>query len=32
MLWEGISDIYREVDVIGGIPNVAFQQIWMDLT
>lgn len=32
MPWEGISDIYREVNVIGGIPNVAFQQMWMDLT
>lgn len=32
MPWGGISDIYREVNVIGGIPNVAFQQMWMDLT
>ncbi|KAI1629101.1 Alpha/Beta hydrolase protein [Exophiala viscosa] len=32
MPWEGISDIYREVNCPGGIPNVAFQQLWMDMT
>jgi predicted acyl esterase len=32
MPWEGISDIYREVNTTGGIPNVAFQQLWMNLT
>lgn len=32
MLWEGISDLYREVNTTGGIPNVAFQQLWMNLT
>ena len=32
MPWEGISDIYREVNAPGGIPNVAFQQLWMDMT
>ncbi|GAM88184.1 hypothetical protein ANO11243_062150 [Dothideomycetidae sp. 11243] len=32
MAWEGISDIYREVNMPGGIPNVAFQQLWMDMT
>jgi predicted acyl esterase len=25
MIWEGISDIYREVNAPGGIPNVPFQ-------
>lgn len=32
MVWEGISDIYREVNTQGGIPNVAFQHFWMNLT
>lgn len=32
MPWEGISDIYREVNTQGGIPNVAFQQLWMNMT
>lgn len=32
LAWEGISDIYREVNAPGGIPNVAFQQLWMDMT
>lgn len=32
MLWEGISDLYREVNTVGGIPNLAFQQLWMDMT
>lgn len=30
--WEVISAIYCEVNVIGGIANVAFRQMWMDLT
>jgi predicted acyl esterase len=25
MIWEGISDIYREVNAPGGTPNVPFQ-------
>lgn len=32
MPWEGISDIYREVNAVGGIPCVPFQQFWMDMT
>lgn len=32
MPWEGISDIYREVNTVGGIPNAAFQSLWMDIT
>ncbi|EKG16302.1 Peptidase S9/S15 [Macrophomina phaseolina MS6] len=32
MVWEGISDLYREVNTQGGIPNVAFQHFWMNLT
>lgn len=32
MLWEGISDVYREVCSVGGIPNVSFQSLWMDMT
>ncbi|KAL1880275.1 hypothetical protein Plec18167_003678 [Paecilomyces lecythidis] len=32
LLWEGISDIYREVNTTGGIPNVAFQSMWMNMT
>jgi predicted acyl esterase len=32
MPWEGISDIYREVNVVGGIPGTPFQQMWMKLT
>lgn len=32
MPWEGISDIYREVNTVGGIPGLAFQQLWMNLT
>ncbi|UPK91090.1 hypothetical protein LCI18_002025 [Fusarium solani-melongenae] len=32
MPWEGMSDIYREVNVVGGIPTVTFQHFWMDLT
>ena len=32
MPWEGISDLYREVNTIGGIPNAAFQQLWMNMT
>ncbi|KAI5922120.1 Alpha/Beta hydrolase protein [Camillea tinctor] len=32
MIWEGISDIYREVNAPGGIPNVPFQQFWMNMT
>ncbi|GME23667.1 hypothetical protein GTA08_BOTSDO13792 [Neofusicoccum parvum] len=32
MPWEGISDLYREVNAQGGVPNVAFQQFWMGLT
>jgi predicted acyl esterase len=32
MPWEGISDIYREVNTVGGIPSLPFQQLWMNLT
>lgn len=32
MPWEGISDLYREVNTVGGIPNLAFKQMWMNLT
>ncbi|KAF5568407.1 family hydrolase [Fusarium phyllophilum] len=32
MPWEGMSDIYREVNVVGGIPTVTFQHFWMGLT
>ncbi|KAJ0426770.1 Alpha/Beta hydrolase protein [Aspergillus carlsbadensis] len=32
MAWEGISDIYREVNCIGGIPTTPFQHFWMNLT
>ncbi|KAK7699395.1 hypothetical protein SLS64_011691 [Diaporthe eres] len=32
MVWEGISDIYREVNCPGGIPNVPFQSLWMNMT
>ncbi|KPM41469.1 hypothetical protein AK830_g5099 [Neonectria ditissima] len=32
MIWEGISDIYREVNCPGGIPNVPFQHFWMNMT
>ncbi|KIX08709.1 uncharacterized protein Z518_03366 [Rhinocladiella mackenziei CBS 650.93] len=32
LLWEGISDIYREVNCVGGIPSVPFQYLWMNLT
>lgn len=32
MPWEGMSDIYREVNVVGGIPSVPFQHFWMALT
>ena len=32
MVWEGISDLYREVNLPGGIPNVPFQQFWMTMT
>ncbi|CAH0033225.1 unnamed protein product [Clonostachys rhizophaga] len=32
MLWEGISDLYREVNAPGGIPNVPFQHFWMTMT
>ncbi|CAK7214045.1 hypothetical protein SEUCBS140593_002046 [Sporothrix eucalyptigena] len=32
MIWEGLSDIYREVNMPGGIPNVPFQQMWMNMT
>lgn len=32
MAWEGISDLYREVNTMGGIPNVSFQSLWMDMT
>ncbi|KAG5807193.1 hypothetical protein H9Q74_007897 [Fusarium xylarioides] len=32
MPWEGISDIYREVNVVGGIPTVTFQHFWMNPT
>lgn len=32
MPWEGISDLYREVNLVGGIPNVSFQALWMDMT
>lgn len=32
LIWEGISDIYREVNCVGGIPSVAFQHMWMDMT
>ncbi|KAJ4177806.1 hypothetical protein NW755_013626 [Fusarium falciforme] len=32
MIWEGISDIYREVNAPGGIPNVPFQHFWMNIT
>ncbi|KAJ5669498.1 hypothetical protein N7462_010568 [Penicillium macrosclerotiorum] len=32
MPWEGISDIYREVNCPGGIPAVSFQHFWMNLT
>jgi predicted acyl esterase len=32
MPWEGISDLYREVNTVGGMPNLAFQQMWMNLT
>ncbi|KAL2674346.1 hypothetical protein Neosp_012797 [[Neocosmospora] mangrovei] len=32
MIWEGISDIYREVNAPGGIPNVPFQHFWMNMT
>lgn len=32
MPWEAISDIYREVNVVGGIPSTSFQYFWMKLT
>lgn len=32
MVWEGIADIYREVNCPGGIPNVPFQHFWMNMT
>lgn len=32
MIWEGISDIYREVNAPGGIPNIPFQHFWMNMT
>lgn len=32
LLWEGMSDIYREVNNVGGIPSVPFQVMWMNLT
>ncbi|KAI0123719.1 Alpha/Beta hydrolase protein [Xylariales sp. AK1849] len=32
MAWEGISDLYREVNLVGGIPNVPFQNLWMNMT
>lgn len=32
LLWEAMSDIYREVNTPGGIPNVAFQHMWMNMT
>lgn len=32
LLWEAMSDIYREVNCVGGIPSVPFQSLWMNLT
>ncbi|KAF5009462.1 hypothetical protein FDECE_4316 [Fusarium decemcellulare] len=32
IIWEGISDVYREVNAPGGIPNLPFQQFWMNMT
>ncbi|KAM5361897.1 hypothetical protein ACJZ2D_012842 [Fusarium nematophilum] len=32
LIWEGISDVYREVNAPGGIPNVPFQHFWMNMT
>jgi uncharacterized protein len=32
LLWEAMSDIYREVNNVGGIPSVPFQSMWMNLT
>ncbi|KAL9562749.1 hypothetical protein ACKAV7_013101 [Fusarium commune] len=32
MPWEGMSDIYREVNLVGGIPTIGFQHFWMNLT
>lgn len=32
LIWEGISDLYREVNCPGGIPNVPFQHFWMNMT
>ncbi|EHY53326.1 hypothetical protein HRR83_003534 [Exophiala dermatitidis] len=32
LLWEAMSDIYREVNNVGGIPSVPFQHMWMNLT
>jgi predicted acyl esterase len=32
MPWEAISDLYREVNTVGGMPNLAFQHMWMNLT
>ncbi len=32
LIWEGMSDIYREVNKVGGIPSVPFQNLWMNLT
>ncbi|KEF54078.1 uncharacterized protein A1O9_09873 [Exophiala aquamarina CBS 119918] len=32
MLWEGISDTYREVCSVGGIPTPTFQHFWMGRT
>ncbi|KAF4334225.1 family hydrolase, partial [Fusarium beomiforme] len=32
IIWEGISDLYREVNLPGGIPNVPFQHFWMNMT
>lgn len=30
--WEGMPDIYREFNVVSGIPGVTFQHFWMTLT
>ncbi|CAI6091283.1 unnamed protein product, partial [Clonostachys chloroleuca] len=32
MPWEGASDLYREVSVLGGIPSPSFQHLWISLS
>jgi uncharacterized protein len=32
MPWEALSDLYREVVGVGGIPTISAQTFWMKLT